>query len=715
MQPKKVPAARGFARTRGAALAAIGLLLGLAFGCSSHATIRALRPLRPDTLAANGWERDVDLVHVDLELEVDFEARRVHGTVRHTVRGLLTGTQSVGVHAAGLAIEAVHDERGRALAFEHEGELVTIQLAEPLARGAESTVAIRYSGRPQKGLYFVDTSKDADGFAPQVWSQGQSEDNRHWIPIWDYPNDRTTFEGRFTVGLGMTALSNGELVAVEPPTGDVRTFHWRFDDTLATYLIALAAGRWECYTDDWNGVAVEYWVGPGTGEAKARRAFDETPEMLAFFSELLDEPYPYERYAQVAVADFVYGGMENTTITIQNDYVISDEHEIADLAGDPRLLVAHEAAHQWFGDLVTCFGWSHLWLNEAWASYLELEFQGHKDGAASRALWFESYRETYLARGEGTRRPLAESWRSQASETRTSHEYDKGPWVLRMIHDELGADAFWQATRLYLDRHAEGLVTTADFLRAIFDATGRNVEALFEQWVEGSGHPIFHVQFSERAARGGDGMLRLHVRQAQPTDELVPLFDVPVDVDLVLDDRKVRHTLRVSKLRETFELPLPGPLIDVVFDAGGKLLCEVELEKSAAMWARQARDSDDPANRWRALRSLDAGAGGLDGKRARETFLQVARTDPEPLLRELATAACGFTGAAATLVEILRDERSPQVRLAATEALGAFTLTPAVATSLAALYESERSPAVRAGLADLLGLEQDDSAGDSDA
>jgi len=681
--------------------AGLALAAALVAGCAP--TIRARRPLQPDSLEANGHERDVDLVHVDLDLDIAFDERRIAGEVRHTVRALVPNTRTMRVHARDLTIEAVRDADGRALRFDSSGEVVTIHFAEPLARGAEATVAIRYDGRPSEGLHFRTSSKDADGFAPQVWSQGQPHDTRAWIPIWDYPNDRTTFEGRFTVGHGMTAVSNGELVGVEPRDGERRTFHWRFDDTLVTYLIAVAAGQWECYVDDRSGVRLEAWVGPGTGADKAWRAFGETGAMIAYFAERLDEPFPYGRYAQVAASGFVTGGMENATLSILADHVIGEEHEIADLDGDPRLLVAHEAAHQWFGDLVTCLGWSHLWLNEAWASFLELEFQGHVDGAASRALWYERYREAYLARGERTRRPLAETWRTQTSDVRTHHEYDKGPWVLRMIRDAIGEEAFWQGARLYLDRHAEGLVTTADFQRALFDASGKNVEGLIEQWVEAGGHPRFRVRFSEREARAGEGVLRLDVRQVQETDELVPLFDVPVDVDLVGARGAVRHRLRVSRARETFELPLTEPLEDVVFDAGGKLLCEIDLDKPADMWARQALDRDDAAGRWRAVRALDAGASGRAGQCARATFLDVARSDPEPLLRALAAAGCRFTGAAPTLVHLLEADPSPHVRRAAAESLGSFEIAAPLSGRLNACLTGETSPAVRARLRTLAG------------
>ncbi len=681
---------------------------------------RALRPLRPDTLAANGAERDCDLLHVDLALEVDLEARSIAGVVQHTIAALVDDTRTIALHGVGLEIDACLDAAsGAPLAFDVAEPLITIELARPLDRGERATVELHYRAQPKRGLYFRSGSKHHDGDAPQAWSHGQEEDNRYWIPIWDLPNDRATVAARITVDAGLTALSNGELVDVSPVEDHAadgadgaqdagesaarRTFHWRLEQTIPTYLIAIAIGSWEHYEDFGGGVPLDYWVGPGTGEERARRAMGETPAILDYFVELLDEPFPYPRYGQVAVDGFPYAGMENAGLTILSDYVVGDEHEVADLDGDPRLLLAHEAAHQWFGDLVTCFGWSHLWLNEAWASYLELCYEGHVAGLDSKRLWLERYREIYLLRGVGTRQPLAESWRVQASDVRTHHEYDKGPWVLYMLNQRLGDGVFWQGVRAYLDWHREGLVTTADFQRAFFDATGRNIEAHLEQWVEGGGHPIFGVRFDRKAAERGRGPLVLDVRQTQRVDELVPLFVVDVAVDLVFaDGGRDRHVLRIDAERQSFELPLSGPLVDVVFDAECALLCEIELDKGRAMWLRQASDDTNAALRWRALRALGPLAGGHDGRAVRAHFAQVLTADPEPILRLLATRLAAYPELVPVLCRALERDPDPRVRRAAVSSLAGSPLDPQTLEFLRERRKTESSPAVGAAIESLL-------------
>jgi aminopeptidase N len=663
-----------------------------------------LRPLRPDSLEANGWERDCDLVHVELELDLDIGRGAVRGRVTNELKGLRPSIPTVALHAVDLVIEAVEDSEGRSLSWTLDEPRLVIDLAEPLLRGATEVIEIRYSAQPERGLYFRETSKDADGPAPQVWSQGQAEDNRYWIPTWDYPNDRATYGGSFRVAAGYTALSNGVLLGQEEHEDGDRTFTWRLNETIPTYLIALAAGRWERYADDWNGLPVEYWVGPGTGEDKARRAFGETPDMLEYFTELLGIDYPYSKYAQVAVSEFTGGGMENASLTLQHDYVLVEPEEFPLLDGEVRLLVAHELAHQWFGDLVTCFGWSHLWLNEAWASYLELLYERRVSGPETFGLWLERYRGQYLERGARTRLPLSEDWRAQLTSARCHHEYVKGPWVLYMLERELGSEVFWLGVRAYLRRHAGGLVQTSDFARAIFDTTGRNVEGFLEQWVEGGGHPEYEVRFEQT----GDELL-VEVEQVQQTSELVPLFDVTVQCDVHDGRGRTRVSLRVRGASESFRLPLVGEFEDFVFDAPCQVLCELELEKPVEMWLHQVREPYSSL-RWRALEPLARAASGGDA-RAQAALRLVARGDSQVLLRRRALSFLRHRRHLSFLLERVQTEPDSLARHEILEQLATRHLAPGVVAMLEELFSDAGTERAARALSDLRGRLEHDSGG----
>jgi aminopeptidase N len=675
-------------------------------GCSAtERAPQAPRPLRPDTLESNGWDREADLLHLDLDLAVDVAGGRVQGRAMNRLRALRPGIDSIRLHAVGLDISAVEDEHGRKLGFRLESPFVYIELHEPLVLDEVTELSIDYRCEPQKGLYFERSKLEGDEEgAPQVWSLGQNENNRHWIPTWDYPNDRCTFEGSFRVAEGIQALSNGRLVSVDEHDGGDKTFHWKLDQSQVTYLIALAAGPWERYDDEWNGIPLEYYVPPGTGEEKARRALGETPAMMKFFSELLEHPYPYSRYGQVIVENFEWGGMENTTLTILNDYLIGTEGEVGDLDGDPRLLVAHELAHHWFGDLVTCFGWSHLWLNEAWASFLELQFERSVTGDESMRLWLERYKDWYFESEVNPNAPLAVDWPSQGcGPDRAHHVYTKGPWVLYMIENAIGKEAFWRATRAYLHRFAGDLVVTEDFTRTVFDATGHNIEGMIEQWVEGGGYPIYSVSYDEEIARLGSGSLPMRVRQTQKTGEVVPLFDVLIDVDLHYANGDLRrHVIRVNDADKTFQLPLEGSLVDLVFDADCRVLCKIELDKPVEWWTRQALRPNS-ATQWRALDALAPRAA--NSATAGLALMALLRESKEPLLRGRAAQISRFKAAIPELIRCATLDESSHVRAGAVSALLHLDLPESDQSRLRSHLVSENSPMVTSLIKAVLGID----------
>ena len=642
-------------------------------------------PLGPESIAEAGGELDADLVEVRLDLALDLEQHAVSGSVVNRFVCLRDATRSLSLHARGLEISSVRDERGRELSWRLEGERVLVALPEEHAAGSELALEVRYRAHPETGLHFVES---ADG-SPQVWSQNEPSDARAWIPTWDEPNDRARFDARITLGGGLELLANGvRLERIENADG-TRTFHWREERPIPAYLFAIAAGRWTSASAQWRGLPLGMFAPPGTPPEVLARAFEDTQDILDFESERFGQPFPWPRYDQVCVDDFVMAGMENAGMTLLTSAILHDELEEQDEIGERRMLLAHETAHQWFGDLVTCLGWRNLWLNEAWASYAELLYLERREGAARTALWFERYREIYLARGEETRLPLSETWRGHASERLCHHEYDKGPWVLRMLEHELGSGDFWRGTRHYLEAHHDGFVTTEDFARAFLESTGRNVLPFLQQWVEGGGHPVLGLAFTESAAG-----LNLRVEQHQRTDELVPLFDVPLELELFFADGSTRRErLRVHAASEEFVLAAgPAPLVDLVADPEGMLLCELALEKPAAMWAHQAGLAAAPAARWRAIAQLAPAAlatalsdpefllraravsAAAQQAELRPRVLELAHTDPVAFVREMAITR--LAGDALSPVEIeglrplLQGERSPRVRLALQRALG---------------------------------------------
>jgi len=339
-----------------------------------------------------------------------------------------------------------------------------------------SEIAIRYAAKPEKGMYFLEPDEGYPGRPRQIWTQGQAEDTRYWLPSFDFPNQKLTTELIATVPSGLTVVSNGELVSQR-----AGRWHFRQDVPHPAYLMTFAAGEFSEIRDEWRGVPVQYFVQPGR-EDDGRRAFENTPAMMDFFSEATGVRYPYAKYAQVAVADFVYGGMENTSATTQTDRTLHDARAHLDFSSDP--LVSHELAHQWFGDLVTCRDWGHAWLNEGFATYFECLWREHHLGYDEFLYDVFGLLQSYLGEErERYRRPIVTNTYGDPSDLFDRHLYEKGGLVLHMLRRGLGEEAWRASLKHYLERHRGGNVTTPDFQRAIEDVTGRNLEGFFQQWV----------------------------------------------------------------------------------------------------------------------------------------------------------------------------------------------------------------------------------------
>src|SRR5712692_3595550 len=436
--------------------------------------------------------RDFHTEHIKLELSFDFAKRRLFGEVTVTLSALIDGLRKVELDGVELLVKRVMME-GRELEFEYSGRTLGIEVGRELSAGEKVTVTVKYEASPRKGLYFIQPDEAYPSKPVQIWTQGEDEDSRYWYPCYDYPNDRSTSEVVVTVPGRFTTISNGKLLEVRENADGTRTFHWREEIPHPSYLNSWVVGEYVKVEDVYDGVPVEYYVRPGR-EAEARRSFGKTPAMMRFFSEKLGVKYPYEKYAQTAVADFTFGGMENISATTQTDLTLHDERAHLDFSSDG--LVAHELAHQWFGDLFTCRDWSHGWLNEGFATYFDKLFmeedKGHDEFLYEMILVAGRYREEDAER---YRRPIVEKVYETPSELFDRHLYEKGACVLHMLRFVLGEKLFWKSLAHYAQISRQQNVETDDLRRAIEEATGRNLEGFFSQWLYKAGHPEFKVRY----------------------------------------------------------------------------------------------------------------------------------------------------------------------------------------------------------------------------
>jgi len=696
---------------------AVGPLLALLLAPPPAAAAERRPFAPPGTPAHYAPERGYDLLHRKIELAFDWDGRSVEGSAVNRLSPLLPGTAAVTLHAAGLDVRSVTVDGAAAewSADPARRELV-VELPRPAGPGDVLEVAVEYSARPAMGLYFVGPDDGYPDKPRQIWSQGESEFNRHWFPSWDYPNDRATTELAATVAPPFEVVSNGRLLGVDELPDGRRTFRWSMEQPHVTYLVSVVVGDLVEIEESAAGVPVEYWVPPGR-EEEARRSFGRTPAMLEFFAAAIDEPYPYAKYAQTAAVDFIWGGMENVSATTQTLATLHPAAAAPESSSDG--LVAHELVHQWFGDLLTTDSWAHAWLNEGFATYFTGLWFEHAEGADAFAWERWQWRESYLREDrEEYRRPIVTHRYAAPMEMFDDHLYEKGALVLHMVRGLTGEAGWWKAIRAYVDAHRDRTVVTTDFQTAVEEATGASLGALFDGYVHGAGHPELAVSWSWLPDRRA---VRLDVEQTQETPPGLPqaetgLFAYPVEVALLAPDGAVTTaTVDLAAARsQTFWLPAAERPETVVFDPDGTFLAVVDFDKPAAEWVAQLRASEPL---WAKLQAIEA-LGERGGPAAIEALGEVAAGGhPFHAARSQAAKALAKIGTPAALaaLEPALDDADSRVRTAALEGLGAFAKGTSreerkgLIARLAAALSDDRSPHVRAGAAKGLARFTDDA------
>jgi aminopeptidase N len=668
------------------------------------------------------------VTHLKLNLRFDAEQQSVGGTAAVTLAPFADGFGHVELDAAEMNVTGVRllsqaeanavliplGGESVALSFEVHKEKLSVELNRGYARGEELTLEIAYSCRPRKGLFFVKPDEAYPDKPRQIWSQGETEDAHWWFPCADVPRQKMTTELIATVADNFFALSNGTLVATsENPLEKTKTYHWRQDQPHPAYLVTVVIGEYKLIQERLDGLPVDYYVYADKEEA-GRKLFENTPQMIEFFAERFGYPYPYPKYAQILVDDFLFGAMENTSATTMTDRVLLDERAALDLSYDD--IVAHELAHQWWGDLVTCKHWSQIWLNESFATYSEYLWREFKQGSdeARFALhqdWLTYLREDLLSH----RRPIVYHRYRFSDELMDRHAYEKGACVLHMLRQELGDDAFFRSLARYLGKFAFGVAEAGDFKAAIEEATGRNLYWFFDQWIHKAGYPELEVEYEWQRERK---TLRLAVKQVQGREgkaedgsDAAPLFRFPVEIEIVTADsdsvieteHRASYRVTVEREEQEFYFPCETKPRLVVFDKGHRVMKLMRFPKSLQELKYQLAHDADVLGRMRAARELaeykgDEVAGALEavvngqdfwavrmagavtlgevgGERARDILVNAYRVQEDSRVRRACVWALGLVAKGLgdeAAVDVLRDavdDRSYFVGVAAVRAL----------------------------------------------
>lgn len=641
--------------------------------------------------------------HLALDLALDLVHKSLSGTGTLTIRRESPLDHVLVLDALAFAISKVLivvGSRESEPFYEYDGEQLKIPIPKNVKR---ASVVIHYSAKPRRGLYFLAPDKQVASRPVQVWSQCQDEDARHWFPCQDKPHVKMTTEMRVEVPHGFVALSNGRLVESETPkvARAVWRYHFRLDQPHPSYLVTLVVGQFAILEDKavtLTGraapVPVTYYVPKGR-EADGWRAFADTPKMIRLFSELTGVAYPWDSYAQVVVSDFIFGGMENTTATTMYEHVLLDERAALDITSND--LVAHELAHQWFGDYVTCRDWSHAWLNEGFATFFEHVEREHRLGRDEYEYGVAGDVDTYLSEaGNRYERPIVCRDYQEPIDLFDRHLYEKGGLVLHQLRRELGDEVFWAGVNGYLTAHAGGIVETNDLLRAFEKASGRSLEQFFDQWVFRPGHPVLKIKVSY-----DDRMLVVHVKQTQKTGATA-LFSLPLSIRVVHSDKNVTsHERRIDSTSDALVVPCEARPLWVEVDPDFRLIGSLSISAPSDFLRAQLRAGSSARMRWMAARTL----GEKDDMLGIDALGQALSDEQQTwMVRAEAAKALGrIRGADAfALLAAEVKGRHPKVRRAVAAALGNFRTQEAFRL-LAQRCKTDPSYLVRATAADALG------------
>jgi aminopeptidase N len=658
--------------------------------------------------------RDYDLQHSRIALRFNVEQKKVIGDVTHTLLVLRDSTAKIVFDSAGLNIQSVTINKSPAK-FEAKNDKLIIALANTAHAGEKLEVTIRYDAKPTKGLYFILPDKDYPDVPKQIWSQGESEDTHYYLPTYDYPNDRLTTETILTVPASWITVANGKLFNVSDAANGLKTWTWRESVPSSTYLITVVAGEFDEVKDSWHGMPVDYYAPKGRGDRLSVN-YNRTPQMIDLFSKKLGVDYPWEKYDQSMVDDFVAGGMENSSATTNTSNSLQHPTLAPEYLTGQDDLISHELGHQWFGDLVTCKDWGDIWLNEGFATFMETVWsEAHvgKDQAdyerwAAARQWFEQanlYSE-----------PIVRYDFNDSSEF-DGNAYTKGGWVLYMLRHQLGEDAFYRGLKHYLEVNRGKNVVTADLSKAIEEATHTNVDQFFDQWLYGAGAPKFDLSYKYDNAKHE---VALTVKQTQTVEGRVGLFHIPTDVEITTVSGPKFFPITVPREKDTaiFTFPADSAPLMVLFDKGGHVLKSADFHKEKKEWLYQLKNATELADRTDAITALSklkgddevvaalAGAlgndkawgiranaadalGQLGGSTASKQLLEALNTAKEPWVRNRIVSALGNfkddPGIVTKLNSIAGDDSSYRARAAALQALGRLKATGALATLDAAV------------------------------
>ncbi|MGD9900499.1 MAG: M1 family aminopeptidase [Calditrichaceae bacterium] len=641
-------------------------------------------------MATEAWrEHDYDVIHYKIKVGFDHDKGMVSGNTTIMLTPLKDYFNSFELDAHKFTVKSVKMDSE---SIDHivKDDKITIILPRYFSRRESLQVSIEYQAYPVSGIYFFAPDKKMPDRPKQIWTQGEGEDNHHWFPCYDYPNDKATFEVIAEVDRGQIAICNGKLIS-RNEKGKKVIYHYKMDKPMSSYLIDLVVGEYDKYEQSWNGIPLEYYVYQHHSGEDALRSFGRTPVMMQFFSDYTGFDYPYSKYAQILITEFMFAGMENTTATTITDRTMHTERAALDFSSDN--LVAHELAHQWWGDMVTMREWSDIWLNEGFATYFEHLFNEFYNGTDRFAYDFYKIQKGVIDLELENPQYLTGKapWRIA---------YTKGASVVHMMRNLLGENRFRAGISEFLTQYAYKNAETHDLRRAMEDASGVNLFEFFDQWVFNGGIPEFDVtkKYDSELSE-----LRVHVRQVQDSINNRPAFRVKLFIGIDDGQEYSEHQIEMTERDQLFTFAVKSDPKMVIFDAGQILLKKVTFLKSPDDWIYQASHAHRIEDRLHAIEMLpeletESNHGkiisALLGLAGRDKFFGIRANALEALTGLKYLAAELNNSYADTMRSLMKTEHKSAVRINILHALAKYRI-PADEAVFNQYFKSDLSYGVR--------------------
>jgi aminopeptidase N len=554
-----------------------------------------------------------DLIHTKLDVKFNWEKAYLYGKAELTLKPYFHANNTLALNARGFDINKVQlvDENNIDLKYHYDDLMLIVDLDKEYTRNDTLKIFIDYTAKPDelteggsdaissdKGLYFINPRGEEKDKPQQIWTQGETQSSSAWFPTIDSPNERCTGEIAITVEDKYKTLSNGILNLQTINADGTRTDFWEMDQPHAPYLFMMAIGEFDVTKETWKGIDVDYYLEKDYAPY-AKDIFGLTTEMLEFYSNRLGVNYPWKKYSQIVVRDYVSGAMENTTAVIHGEFVQQTKRELLDgSAGED--VISHELFHHWFGDLVTCESWSNLPLNESFATYGEYLWNEYKYGLDKADYGLKNDLSAYLQEAEDTQVDMIRFDYESREDMFDAHSYQKGGRILHMLRNYLGDDAFFESLKFYLNKHQFTDVEMHEFRIACEDVSGEDLNWFFNQWFYASGHPMLNINYEY------DDSLQIqtvYISQEQNFNT-TPLYKLPIAIDIYAEGKVERKEVVIDKAVNVFSYEMNSKPDLVNVDGDKMLLCEKIDNHTNEEWAFMYYNAPKYLDRYEAIRKL---------------------------------------------------------------------------------------------------------------